>query len=126
MALTAVTMMGAACSGGGSGVQRSQIYRTSAPTPSPGDDLIDVPVVLGPTQQQLDTLNAKCGRLSGVVRAGIEPGMLFVEVYGFGPDNTQPVTDCVKQLPFYRQTGDGLVAHMPASKLLPVPSRTPQ
>ena len=95
--------LAAACSSNTAGPP-SQVFRTSAPTPSPGDDLIDVPVILGPTQQQLDALNANCGKVPGIVRTGIEPGMLFVEVYGFGPDNINPVKDCVTKLPFYRST----------------------
>lgn len=124
-ALALVVVLGAACSSGSNG-PRSEIFRSTEPTPSPGDDLINVPVILGPTQQQLDALNEKCGKVPGVVRTGIEPGMLFVEVWGFGPHNTQPVTNCVTHLPFYRATNNGLMEQAPASAFLPEqPSAAP-
>lgn len=125
VALALTTVFGAGCSSG-SGGPPSEIFRSTAPTPSPGDDLIDVPVTLGPTRQQLDALNDKCGRIPGIVRTGIEPGTLFVEVHGFGPDNTNPVTKCLTKLPFYRGTDNGLVEQVPASAFLPgQPSAAP-
>jgi hypothetical protein len=117
MALGVLVLIASACSDDSSSGPSSQIYRSTFPAPSPGDQVIDVPVVLGPTQEQLEVLDARCGRVSGVVRTGIEPGMLFVEVFGFGPDNTNPVRDCVRKLPFYRATPGLPVIRVPASGL---------
>ena len=44
--------------------------------------------------------------------------MLFVEVYGLGPGNTQPVMNCVRQLPFYRSTGQLPAVRVPEGELL--------